>query len=96
MNYPPSSCPGDLRITKPKRWFRQGAQAVPWAGAEVIDALQQRLMVDVNIASQFTRAVIGGTQYYSLAYTQVTKKATLCATKMEKLHDMVYLSTCFL
>ena len=41
---------------------------------EVIDALQQRLMMDVASASQFTRAVVGGTRYYSLAYTRVTKR----------------------
>ena len=41
---------------------------------EVIDVLKQKLMVDVNVASQFTQAVIGGTCYYSLAYTRVTKR----------------------
>lgn len=41
---------------------------------EVIDALKQKLMVDVSVASQFTRAVVGGTRYYSLAYTRVTKR----------------------
>ena len=40
----------------------------------MIDALKQKLMVDVNVASQFTRAVVGGTRYYSLAYTRVTKR----------------------
>ena len=41
---------------------------------EMVDTLQQKLMVDVNTASQFTRAIIGGIRYYSQAYTRVTKR----------------------
>lgn len=41
---------------------------------EMVDTLQQKLMVDVNTASQFTRAIIGGIRYYSQAYTRMTKR----------------------
>ena len=41
---------------------------------EVVDTQQQKLMVDVNTASQFTRAIVGGIRYYSQAYTRVTKR----------------------
>jgi hypothetical protein len=37
----------------------------------VIDTLQQKLMVDVNTTSQFTRAIVGGIRFYSQAYTRV-------------------------
>lgn len=40
----------------------------------VIDTLQQKLMVDVNTASQFTRAIVHGIKFYSRAYTRVTKR----------------------
>ena len=32
---------------------------------EVVDTLQQKLIIEVNTASQFTRAVVGGIRYYS-------------------------------
>ena len=41
---------------------------------EVVDTLRQKLMMDVNTASQFTRAIVGGIRYYSQAYTRVTKR----------------------
>ena len=41
---------------------------------EVVNTLQQKLMMDVNVASQFTWAIGGGVRYYSQAYTRVTKR----------------------
>ena len=41
---------------------------------EAVNTLQQKLMVDVNVASQFPRAIVGGVRYYSQAYTRMTKR----------------------
>jgi hypothetical protein len=41
---------------------------------EVVDALRRKLLIHVDVASQFTRAVVGGVKYYSQAYTRVTKR----------------------
>ena len=51
-----------------------------WLEQEVVDALHQKLMVDVDVASQFIRAVVHGVKYYFLEYTGVTRRnsCTVC------------------
>ena len=51
-----------------------GVIKTAWLEQEMVDALHQKLMVDVDVASQFTRAVLGGVKYHFLAYTQVIKR----------------------
>ena len=41
---------------------------------EVMEILQQKFLIDTNVASQFTRAVIDGKEYYSQVYPRVTKR----------------------
>ena len=41
---------------------------------EVADSLYQKLTIRADVASQFTRAIVGGVRYYSQAYTRVTKR----------------------
>ena len=41
---------------------------------EVIEMLQRKFSINIDVASQFTRAVINGREYYSQAYPRVTKR----------------------
>ena len=41
---------------------------------EVADSLHQKLTIRADVASQYTRAIVGGVKYYSQAYTRVTKR----------------------
>ena len=41
---------------------------------EVADSLNQKFTIRADVASQFTREIVGGVKYYSQAYTRVTKR----------------------
>ena len=41
---------------------------------EVANSLHQKLTIRADVASQFTRAIVGGVKYYSQAYTRVAKR----------------------
>ena len=41
---------------------------------EVVEMIQEKVMVDADVASKFTRAIVDGREYYSQAYTRITKR----------------------